>query len=436
MRKTLVLKIQRRSLAQWLIWCIVVLPFLLYVMFDLFRLPRMVLYVFDICWVGLMVLGMLSKRRTTTREYQIFSACIGIFFFYTAVNYFFNYQSIYYYIWGLRNNFRFYIFFLAVIRYMNRKHIGDFLKMMDTLFWINAILSLVQFYVFKLRGDYTGGLFGSTKGVNAYTIIFMSIVVTKSILMYLRYEEKIEKCVLKVAVSLVVAAHAELKVFFLILVMIIAMSVLITDFSWRKFWIITGGTLAVVVGTTFVGQIFGDGSNAWFNLENMLDLAFSERGYTYSGDLNRLAAIFQINKRFDFTWYEKLFGLGLGNCDTSSVSIFNSVFSERYYSMHHTWFTVAMLYLETGLCGLFQYLGLFAACFILALKKKQKGENALYCMMAMIMAMICCALTPYNASLRTESGYMAYFILALPFVPTRKEPKGHGDITVTEEVHH
>ena len=186
----------------------------------------MVLYSFDVCWIGLLILSIINNKKTRTREFQTFSIWIGLFFIYTAINYIFNYQSIYYYIWGLRNNFRFYVFFLAVIRYMNRKHITDYLKLMDALFWVNAVLSLIQFYVFKQRGDHTGGLFGTMKGVNVYTIIFMSIVIMKSVLMYLRHEEKIKTCLLKVAVSLVIASHAELKVFFLILILIIVMAVL------------------------------------------------------------------------------------------------------------------------------------------------------------------------------------------------------------------
>lgn len=433
MHKALVLKIKRKSLAQWLIWCIIVLPFLFYLLFDLLKLPRFIMYSFDVCWMGLLMLNILTNKKAKPYDVRALSTCIIIFLIYTAVNYIFNYQSIFYYIWGLRNNFRFYVFFLAVICYMNYEHIMDYLKMMDTLFWINAVVSLVQFYIFHKRGDHTGGLFGTTKGVNAYTIIFLSIVLSKSILMYLRREERIELCLLKVAVALVIIAHAELKVSILILILVGGMALLLVNFSWRKLLIIAVGILAIIVGTTFIGRMFGDGSNSWFNLENLLELAWSEKGYTQTGDLNRLAAIFQINKRFDFTWNEKLFGLGLGNCDTSSVSLFNTPFSSRYFSMHHTWFSIAMIYLETGYCGIIQYLGLFILCYVLARKKKQERGNELYCMMAMIMAAVCCVLFPYNASLRVESGYMAYFIMALPFVYTNK---GHvvKEIATAKEV--
>ena len=44
--------------------------------------------------------------------------------------------------------------------------------------------------------------------------------------------------------------------------------------------------------------------------------------------------------------------------------------------------------------------------------------------MGMIMSIVCFILTFYNSSLRMETGYIAFFVLALPFVDSKiNEPQ-------------
>ena len=122
---------------------------------------------------------------------------------------------------------------------------------------------------------------------------------------------------------------------------------------------------------------------------------------------------------------DRIFGLGLGNCDTSAFSMFNSVFYSQHKSLHYTWFTAPMVYLETGYIGLALYLTFFVACFLGALKKYLKGDgNKIYCEMTMILSIIYCIVAFYNASLRYEAGYMLYFTLALPYMRKSSEFSG------------
>ena len=65
--------------------------------------------------------------------------------------------------------------------------------------------------------------------------------------------------------------------------------------------------------------------------------------------------------------------------------------------------------------GLFFFFGFFARLFRLAGKACRNGDRRGHCRMARIMAVLCCLMGIYNASMRTEAAYMAYFILALPF---------------------
>ena len=61
--------------------------------------------------------------------------------------------------------------------------------------------------------------------------------------------------------------------------------------------------------------------------------------------------------------------------------------------------------------------GFFVLVFFLARRAaRTSGADKMYCHIASIMAICCVLIAIYNSSLRTEAGYMAYFVLALPFV--------------------
>ena len=84
--------------------------------------------------------------------------------------------------------------------------------------------------------------------------------------------------------------------------------------------------------------------------------------------------------------------------------------------MNYNWFSSAFLFLETGYIGLIAYLSFFVICFICAVRQLKKGANELFCRISMIISIICIIMVFYNSSLRTETAYMVFFALALPFV--------------------
>ena len=167
---------------------------------------------------------------------------------------------------------------------------------------------------------------------------------------------------MKCAAVLVVAALAELKFFFVEFAIILALASLFTGFTWRKFAIILGGILGLAVCATLLMEIFPI-FEGWFSFDRMLETATSDKGYTSSGDLNRLTAIPRINELWLTHWSQRVFGMGLGNCDTSSFAIVNTPFFEQYGHMHYTWMSYAIMYLECGWVGLIFYFGFFALVY-------------------------------------------------------------------------
>lgn len=422
METNFTLRIKKRSQPGWLMWLIIMLPFFLGTLNELLGLPWAIRYTLDAAWGVLLVLMLYAQKRLCWKPVQGILGWICFFLVYTAAVYAVEYQSYLYYLWGVRNNFRFYMAFLAVALFLRLRDIEDYLKIFDILFWINAAVSVFQFFGQGINGDYLGGIFGTEKGANGYTNIFFVIVVTKSMLCYLQKKEKTWACISKCAMALIVAAMAELKFFFAEFVLILALAVLFTDFSWRKFLVIAGGSVAVI-GCAALLVVFFPSFEGFFSVEWLYENALSDKGYTSSGDLNRLNAIPQINDLWLKNWSQQLFGYGLGNCDTATFAIVNTPFHEAYGHMHYTWIHYAFMYLECGWIGLIFYFGFFWLTYRKARKvgRYAQGKEKVYCLLAAVVSVCCISVAVYNASLRTEAGYMVYFVLSLPYVIEREQ---------------
>ena len=415
--KPQVIRIKKRSQPGWLLWLIIVLPFVFGTLNDLLGLPWAVRYLLDAAWFALLLLMLCFQRQLKLKGLKGLLGWLGLFVLYTAAVYLVEFQSPLYYLWGARNNFRFFVAFLAFALFLRPEDIDDYLKLFDKLFWVNAVVSLVQFFVLGYKGDYLGGIFGVTQGCNGYTNIFFVIVVAKSILFYLEKKEAAWRSIAKCAAALLVAAMAEMKFFFVEFVLILALAVLFTNFTWRKFWVIIGGLSVVSLGALLLAVVFPS-SAGFLAIEYFWETATSDKGYTSSGDLNRLNALSQINELWLTNGAQRLFGLGLGNCDTSSFAAFNTPFYRANGDMHYTWISYAFMYLECGWIGMVFYFGFFVMVYLRAVKtgKYSEGAAKTYCCLTRIVSLCWMLMALYNASLRTEAGYMAYLVLAIPFV--------------------
>lgn len=397
-----------------LLWMLILFPFLFGTLNSLLGAPWAVRYLADIAWGMLLLLMLRYHRSLNLQPVQYLLIWVLLFLSFTALVYPAQYQSALYYLWGFRNQFRFYVAFFAFATMLTQNSAEHFLKRMDQLFWLNASVTLIQFLM-GLKGDLLGGIFGAEKGVNSYTNLFLLIILTKSILCYLGKQENLGLCIAKYAVASAIAAMAELKFFFFEIGFVLLLAFLLTGFTRRKLALILVSALAFTAGIWLMCRLFPS-LQGWFSLKNMLESALDNAGYTSSGDLNRLGGIRVINETWLTRWPQRIFGLGLGNCDTAAFPLVSTPFYQANAASHYTWMSYTMVYLETGYVGLVFYFGFFLGCFASAAKAARRpGANPLFCRMAQIMALCCVLIGIYNSSLRGESGYMAYFILALPY---------------------
>ena len=409
-----ILKIEKRPIPCWLIFGILALPLCWGLIFHFLSLPSFIKYAADVMWIILLCFMVFRRNIEFDRKlYPLFLLVLG-FFVYCFVAYLFNFQSFIYFLWGFRNNFRFYIFFFAVALFFRERDVEKSFQVFDILFWVNVPITLVQYFVFHYEQDFLGGIFGVESGANASTIIFFTVVLSHSILKYMDKKESFWLCGAKCVVALLFAALAELKFFFVFFIIILVMAAFLTSFSWRKLLIFLVCGLLISFTSTLLVSLFD--FEDFLSLEKIWENATQDH-YSSEQTVNRLSAIPTLANTIVPKFDDRLFGFGLGNCDTSSFAICNTPFYQTYGHLRYTFFSAAFLFLEVGYIGLLVYIAFFVMCFFLIRKRIKDGLcNQLYGRTALIMAALSVILIVYNSSLRAEAGYMAYFVLALPFV--------------------
>ncbi len=420
------LYIKKRTLPEWLTLYIFLMPFFLSFFMDFLMVPSLIKYTIDIAWCSVMVVILFRKKITMNQDTTRFAIFTLVFLLYVGILYLFHYQSIFYFLWGFRNNFRFYAAFLGFSLFLTPKTVQTCFKALDGLYWINIAITLYQFFVMGLKQDYLGGVFGVQRGCNGYSMIFILIVVLKSLLKYMNKEGNTVYCLFICMISLVIAALAELKFYFVLFVFVVLFCTIITKFSWRKFWMLFFLALAVTIGSFVLTLVFGEDERLTF--ERIYEL-FTATNYATAEDLGRFTAIPIISKQILTTAPLKLFGLGLGNCDTSSFAICNTPFFVSHEGMHYHWFSSSFLFLEVGCIGLLFHMFFYILCFIKAYKNYRNSTgNQLFCQLSMTMALVCIIMVFYNSSLRTETGYIAYFTLALFMIQDSSVAKKNNEI--------
>jgi hypothetical protein len=150
----------------------------------------------------------------------------------------------------------------------------------------------------------------------------------------------------------------------------------------------------------------------------------SYKGYSNAFNLNRLTALQTIQNIFFDGPFQNLFGIGMGNAEISQFPLFtSSIYSLYGRYLNYSWFSHAFLFIEGGWFGLASYslffITIFLSCFFSTIKNNYKS---IYHGISATMALLCLLQIIYNSSLRTEAGYLVFFVLAVPFALKRKAP--------------
>ena len=309
---------------EWIVCLLLLFPLMFGTLNELLGLPGMIKYILDVVWCVLLLQMLWCRRSIDFKGSKVLMLWIAAFAGYTLLAYLMNFQSPLYYLWGLRNNFRVYAAFFAFAVFVTCDQVENLFKILDCVFWINFAVSLVQCIGFGVMQDYLGGIFGVQSGVNGYTNIFMLIVTLRSLLLYLNGKEKAWVCAAKCLAALIISTLAELKFFNIAFMIIAAMAVFFSGINKKNLIVLALCCAASLISAEIIGKLFPY-FDKWYKVDAMWETVTTEYGYTYMRDINRLTAIPTINQFWLKDLMKQLFGLGLGNCDTSSFAFLNIV---------------------------------------------------------------------------------------------------------------
>ena len=384
--------------------------------------PSSISYVTDVINV-ILLLGLIKTSRATGKIRKLIIVYILLFGWglFGAIIYGFSAPL---FLWSARNYLRFLVFAVACTYYLKIQDFISVLNFLQKLIPLETILVLIQYFVFHYNGDYLGGIFGTVMGANLYVNLFVVIVFSYTLMKFLNGSDSFRKLFLVAVQIIVIAVLSELKFVFVELIIISGLAWFISKKDTKQIGkillIIAAGYAIISISLPYLYSLYPDFEN-FLNLEFIF--AVHEQGYSMAGDLDRLSAIPIITKKvFNNDITRILFGIGLGNAEYSSMNFFCSEFYRIYGYLHYTWFSDAMVYLESGLIGLVLYALSFIVPFFEAMKnlKLDKENSELYgtIMVVCVMSLI---LMVYNQTLRTEAAYLLYFIIAASFVPKNKE---------------
>lgn len=322
--------------------------------------------------------------------------------------------------WGIRNIFRYIVFFISCIILLDIEDIVKFQKALPIIYVINAVFAIAQFFLFGLSGDYIGGIFGVVQGGNGALTIFLNICLSLFICQFLNGEMNFLKLAIYSILYLLVAALSETKGNYVFFVFIVAISVVISKKSLKTFGIVLVSVVTLILGIYFL-NIYFPGSLEflidWDSANSYMDATYFGR-VTFTRNNSIGVAMEYFLK--DSIWLN-LFGYGTGACDTSSF--FSSDFYQLYGDMNYRQYGVAMTLLQNGFIGLILYFLFFGIIFIVALRESLKTNDK---QIKTIMCATCCIAlfaiaNSFYMTLYVDSAYWIYFALALPFVVLKKK---------------
>ena len=382
-----------------------------------FKFPQSILYINDLILIFLIFMAFLNKRfGVFTRLYMrginyvllllILSIVIGVIY---------NFVPIHLVLWGVRNTFRGIAFLYLCVIYLTKE---DVYKFFDGLFYVqllNFLIGLYQYFILGLKQDRLGGLFGHGNG-NALCI-FCVIVCSYTLLQSLNSGKGTIKAVLSLATSIIMAVLAEEKMLLFELLIVVLLCLALSKRSLIK--------LAIIPAIFIIGQQALQWLDVLFpgSAQGLTSLSLVEKYLTASWEgsyyIPRFGSFtFISNRIFHNNIFWNAFGLGMGNCDTSSFSFFQSPFYKQYGYMNYRWIFGQWTIMETGIIGLTLFVVLFFVIILYLLKTKgdalEKEKSVIET--SIITAIICIMTMWMNNTLKVDTAYIPYFIIASGFI--------------------
>lgn len=394
-----------------------------------FKVPESAYYLSDLLVIAALCGSVIRVfRGFFFSEVRIASILLFILLGVGTFSAFFNGFHFNLWIWSGRNWGRYFVYFYLCIALLNEKKADRILKFTETLFHINFFAILIQFIFFyrKISQDAMNGLVGrTTSGANMILLIATIVIVYSQ---YFSNKCSIKKILCVLTEAAIISVLAELKALILFALALFGIMLIVnfqakTKLILRYTMIILILSAVAVISLRIIVTIYPYFEKL-LSIEGLINAVTTESGYGNSGYIDRLTAVRVINKYFfdDAGIWTKLFGLGMGNAEYSSVSMFTSEFYREYgTTFKYLYFTVSSIYMEVGMVGLILFVSipitLFIRCFIQIKRihiKAGSGEMLFYENVGLGMTALSIMYIWYNNLHRTDLAFLLAFYIAVP----------------------
>lgn len=378
-------------------------------------------YVLHFVAIYLLFFILRDKDKTIKKYVKFESSVVFILLITTAVGIFIvplcykdilNHVAIGVYIKGLLNFYRYFIFFFAVIKYLEYEDIKEIFSILGKIFILNMILCFVEYFFMGCEQDFLGGVFGITYGGNVGLNILLCYFSALYALKYLNKKIGILSFAMVEIISVLLATMAELKIYYIELVVIMFIAALLVKPNRNTAKMIIASILILAVGMIALSIIFPRQLEILMNGDKLSKYA---GGSYVTGSLGRMT-MFQELEGIFFRDYPlvRLFGFGIGTFDATSTCYW----AEEYSYLRVGWFGNSSILLNLGYVGLVTmylfYINLARKAFVW---RKQCGEEKIYMDFSIIMIVIILVSMWYNNTVLSGTiAYLLNFVIAIPIL--------------------
>ena len=383
-----------------------------------FHFPDSIKYITDLLTLLLFVQIIITRKDNLSRSLKKPFWAVA-FFAITALitstaNLIFAPSNIVFFFWGIRIYFRFYVFFLACVTFLSTKDIDYIFNILLALLPINTIVSCIQFFVQGYRFDNVGGLFGMIVGCNSEMNLYLLVVGSIIAARYIGGKINLLLAISGIFMIFFIAAISELKAVFIEVPVLLAIVALFSLPNRRSVILTVCGVCAILLFVPLFMYLYPSWTD-FFSADSIRTYT-TDANYGGNSGLNRMTAGAYILENVHLTIPSKLFGIGLGNGDW--FLWFSGWFFQKYQNLLYYFFLYAFLLLEVGLLGLVAYSMFFLSVFwdSIVAALKSKPPRRFYYYVPLVMCVMSFFLMVYNPSMRSETAYLLYFSLAVPYI--------------------
>lgn len=406
------------------IWFLIVFNNIYRSLIGFLHFSNVIVYLSDIACV-ILGFSLLKNRKSILFDAKSTGFICGFLLVETVIGYLLHLYNPLIYIWGLRTFFRYFIFFLACVKYLRTKDVKKILSFFGVLIFINAAFCVLEFALGfgwdNISGLYTAGrvVRGGAAGLN----VLMCIYCTYVMIQFLYKQCSLIQMVLPIMLCMFMAALSEQKAFYFEFIIILVLANLFSRFSMKKLLVILGGVSAVFVGLALYMRYYGN-MNDIFSIEAMMAYAGTD-GSTYGQHLlNRTTALPFMLENFLHELVQKLFGLGLGYGDNVSFEFFSSGFFSKYNYLGYQYFFTSLEVVNIGILGLVLYYAFIISVLFYTRRKIKvmQEEMKVYFIFAEVVCALIIFFSVYNQSpILDFAAFNIYFSLAVPFVVAHEQ---------------